>query len=286
MNSKKILITGAHGQLGSALSSLLQSTPYNVVCTDYDSLDITNSEAVESFIGEGKFDYIVNCAAYTQVDRAEEDADNADLLNHIAVANIANAALNCGGRVIHISTDYVFDGNHFVPYVESDEPAPRSVYGSTKLAGERDLFDIAPDSIVVRTAWLYSATGNNFVKTMLRLGKEKDSIRVVYDQIGSPTYAPDLASAILSIIESETWVPGVYHFTNEGVISWYDFTKAIFRISGVHCEVSPILSSEYKTLAVRPHYSVLDKSKIKSVFGVNIPYWEDSLQLCIKLLNK
>ena len=286
MNSKKILITGAHGQLGSALSSLLQSTPYNVVCTDYDSLDITNSEAVESFIGEGKFDYIVNCAAYTQVDRAEEDADNADLLNHIAVANIANAALNCGGRVIHISTDYVFDGNHFVPYVESDEPAPRSVYGSTKLAGERDLFDIASDSIVVRTAWLYSATGNNFVKTMLRLGKEKDSIRVVYDQIGSPTYAPDLASAILTIIESETWVPGVYHFTNEGVISWYDFTKAIFRISGVHCEVSPILSSEYKTLAVRPHYSVLDKSKIKSVFGVNIPYWEDSLQLCIKLLNK
>ena len=286
MNSKKILITGAHGQLGSALSSLLQSTPYNVVCTDYDSLDITNSEAVESFIGEGKFDYIVNCAAYTQVDRAEEDADNADLLNHIAVANIANAALNCGGRVIHISTDYVFDGNHFVPYVESDEPAPRSVYGSTKLAGERDLFDIAPDSIVVRTAWLYSATGNNFVKTMLRLGKEKDSIRVVYDQIGSPTYAPDLAFAILTIIESETWVPGVYHFTNEGVISWYDFTKAIFRISGVHCEVSPILSSEYKTLAVRPHYSVLDKSKIKSVFGVNIPYWEDSLQLCIKLLNK
>lgn len=286
MNSKKILITGAHGQLGSALSSLLQSTPYNVVCTDYDSLDITNSEAVESFIGEGKFDYIVNCAAYTQVDRAEEDADNADLLNHIAVANIANAALNCGGRVIHISTDYVFDGNHFVPYVESDEPAPRSVYGSTKLAGERDLFDIAPDSIVVRTAWLYSATGNNFVKTMLRLGKEKDSIRVVYDQIGSPTYAPDLASAILTIIESETWVPGVYHFTNEGVISWYDFTKAIFRISGVHCEVSPILSSEYKALAVRPHYSVLDKSKIKSVFGVNIPYWEDSLQLCIKLLNK
>ena len=286
MNSKKILITGAHGQLGSALSSLLQSTPYNVVCTDYDSLDITNSEAVESFIGEGKFDYIVNCAAYTQVDRAEEDADNADLLNHIAVANIANAALNCGGRVIHISTDYVFDGNHFVPYVESDEPAPRSVYGSTKLDGERDLFDIAPDSIVVRTAWLYSATGNNFVKTMLRLGKEKDSIRVVYDQIGSPTYAPDLASAILTIIESETWVPGVYHFTNEGVISWYDFTKAIFRISGVHCEVSPILSSEYKTLAVRPHYSVLDKSKIKSVFGVNIPYWEDSLQLCIKLLNK
>ena len=286
MNSKKILITGAHGQLGSALSSLLQSTPYNVVCTDYDSLDITNSEAVESFIGEGKFDYIVNCAAYTQVDRAEEDADNADLLNHIAVANIANAALNCGGRVIHISTDYVFDGNHFVPYVESDEPAPRSVYGSTKLAGERDLFDIAPDSIVVRTAWLYSATGNNFVKTMLRLGKEKDSIRVVYDQIGSPTYAPDLASAILTIIESETWVPGVYHFTNEGVISWYDFAKAIFRISGVHCEVSPILSSEYKTLAVRPHYSVLDKTKIKSVFGVNIPYWEDSLQLCIKLLNK
>ena len=286
MNSKKILITGAHGQLGSALSSLLQSTPYNVVCTDYDSLDITNSEAVESFIGEGKFDYIVNCAAYTQVDRAEEDADNADLLNHIAVANIANAALNCGGRVIHISTDYVFDGNHFVPYVESDDPAPRSVYGSTKLAGERDLFDIAPDSIVVRTAWLYSATGNNFVKTMLRLGKEKDSIRVVYDQIGSPTYAPDLASAILTIIESETWVPGVYHFTNEGVISWYDFAKAIFRISGVHCEVSPILSSEYKTLAVRPHYSVLDKSKIKSVFGVNIPYWEDSLQLCIKLLNK
>ena len=286
MNSKKILITGAHGQLGSALSSLLQSTPYNVVCTDYDSLDITNSEAVESFIGEGKFDYIVNCAAYTQVDRAEEDADNADLLNHIAVANIANAALNCGGRVIHISTDYVFDGNHFVPYVESDEPAPRSVYGSTKLAGERDLFDIAPDSIVVRTAWLYSATGNNFVKTMLRLGKEKDSIRVVYDQIGSPTYAPDLASAILTIIESETWVPGVYHFTNEGVISWYDFAKAIFRISGVHCEVSPILSSEYKTLAVRPHYSVLDKSKIKLVFGVNIPYWEDSLQLCIKLLNK
>lgn len=286
MNSKKILITGAHGQLGSALSGLLQSTSYNVVCTDYDSLDITNSEAVESFIGEGKFDYIVNCAAYTQVDRAEEDADNADLLNHIAVANIANAALNCGGRVIHISTDYVFDGNHFVPYVESDEPAPRSVYGSTKLAGERDLFGIAPDSIVVRTAWLYSATGNNFVKTMLRLGKEKDSIRVVYDQIGSPTYAPDLASAILTIIESETWVPGVYHFTNEGVISWYDFTKAIFRISGVHCEVSPILSSEYKTLAVRPHYSVLDKSKIKSVFGVNIPYWEDSLQLCIKLLNK
>ena len=213
-------------------------------------------------------------------------ADRVRAVNAGGTANIAAACRELDCKMLYLSTDYVFDGNHFVPYVESDEPAPRSVYGSTKLAGERDLFDIAPDSIVVRTAWLYSATGNNFVKTMLRLGKEKDSIRVVYDQIGSPTYAPDLASAILTIIESETWVPGVYHFTNEGVISWYDFTKAIFRISGVHCEVSPILSSEYKTLAVRPHYSVLDKSKIKSVFGVNIPYWEDSLQLCIKLLNK
>lgn len=287
---KHILITGAGGQLGRELLDLLSGREqYCVIPTDVAELDITNSDAVEQFFSDNAVDYIVNCAAYTAVDRAEDDEATATLINADAVGNLALAASNRGVKMVHVSTDYVFDGEGCRPYLEEDPVNPVSAYGRTKLAGEKQLMEITGgNGIIVRTAWLYSPHGKNFVKTMLELGRTRDQLKVVFDQIGSPTYAHDLASAIISIIDAPKWLPGIYHYSNEGVISWYDFTKAIHRIAGItSCNVMPCHSADYPTPAHRPSFSVLDKTKIKQTFGITIPYWEDSLQHCIdRLLNK
>ena len=286
---QNLLVTGANGQLGNEMQRIVAANPgkVNAYFTDIDTLDITDAAAVRSFIEHNAIDVIVNCAAYTAVDRAEDDMVLCAKLNIDAVANLASAARDFGAKVLHISTDYVFDGFEHRPYEESDEPNPRSTYGTTKLQGERELLKYAPDSIIVRTAWLYSPFGKNFVKTMLALGESRDRLSVVCDQVGTPTAAADLASAIFTIIASPEWHAGICHVSNEGAISWYDFTKAIHRIAGITtCEVSPIKSKDYPTRAVRPFYSVLDKTKIKATFGITIPYWEESLARCIAELKQ
>lgn len=276
-----ILITGCNGQLGTEMRNLSALHPaHTYFFTDVQELDITNRASVHTYVRDNNIGVIVNCAAYTNVDKAEEDEPTARLINAIAVENLATA----GCKIIHISTDYVFSGDEHVPCQESDPVAPRTVYGRTKYEGEQMLLTANPEAIIFRTAWLYSPYGNNFVKTMLRYGKEKDELRVVYDQIGTPTYAEDLAKAIYAAIEADQWHPGIYHFTNEGVCSWYDFTVEILRQAGVPCRVTPILSSEYQYKTPRPHYSVLDKAKVKTTFGITIPYWTDSLQACLKRL--
>lgn len=282
-----ILITGCNGQLGNEMQLLEPQHPeHTFLNTDIDELDITNQEAVNHFIAEHAIDGIVNCAAYTAVDKAEDNHQLCTALNTEAPAYLAAAIESRGGWLIQISTDYVFDGTNHIPYVETDTPCPDSVYGSTKLAGELGVTKFCKRTTIVRTAWLYSTFGNNFVKTMLRLGKERPELGVIFDQIGTPTYARDLAVAIFAIIDKGV-IPGIYHFTNEGVTSWYDFTKAIFRIADINtCKVRPLHTSEYPTPATRPHYSVLDKTKIKADFNIEIPYWEDSLSECIKKLNQ
>lgn len=276
-----ILITGCNGQLGTEMRNLSALHPaHTYFFTDVQELDITNRASVHTYVRDNNIGVIVNCAAYTNVDKAEEDEATARLINAIAVENLATA----GCKVIHISTDYVFSGDEHVPCKETDSVAPRTAYGRTKYEGEQMLLTANPEAIIFRTAWLYSPYGNNFVKTMLRYGKEKDELRVVYDQIGTPTYAEDLAKAIYAAIEADQWHPGIYHFTNEGVCSWYDFTVEILRQAGVPCRVTPILSSEYQYKTPRPHYSVLDKAKVKTTFGITIPYWTDSLQACLKRL--
>lgn len=280
-----ILITGCNGQLGNEIQLLEKDYPQHVwFNTDVQELDISNQLAVEQFVAENKIDGIVNCAAYTAVDKAEDNKELCTTLNMVAPAYLAAAVEKRGGWMIQISTDYVFDGTKHTPYVESDTPSPDSVYGSTKLAGELGVSKFCKKTVIIRTAWLYSTFGNNFVKTMIRLGKEKPELGVIFDQIGTPTYARDLAVAIMTIINKGI-VPGVYHFTNEGVISWYDFTKAIHRIAGITtCHVRPLHTAEYPTPAHRPHYSVLDKTKIKKTYGIEIPYWEESLKDCIEKL--
>lgn len=280
-----ILITGCNGQLGNEIQLLEKDYPQHVwFNTDVQELDISNQLAVEQFVAENKIDGIVNCAAYTAVDKAEDNKELCTTLNMVAPAYLAAAVEKRGGWMIQISTDYVFDGTKHTPYVESDTPSPDSVYGSTKLAGELGVSKFCKKTVIIRTAWLYSTFGNNFVKTMIRLGKEKPELGVIFDQIGTPTYARDLAVAIMTIINKGI-VPGVYHFTNEGVISWYDFTKAIHRIAGITtCHVRPLHTAEYPTPAHRPHYSVLDKTKIKKTYGFEIPYWEESLKDCIEKL--
>lgn len=257
------------------------------IYTDVDELDITNREAVERMFDSQPFDYIVNCAAYTAVDRAEDDEATAALINTHAVEVLASAAARRGVRMIHVSTDYVFDGEGNRPYREDDAPHPVSAYGRTKLAGEQALQRILPGQyVILRTAWLYSAHGKNFVKTMLELGRTRDQLCVVCDQVGTPTYALDLASTIVTILRHETWMPGIYHFSNEGAISWYDFTMAIHRIAGITgCDVQPCTTDQYPTPARRPSYSVLDKTLIKRTFGFSIPYWEESLAHCIQRLE-
>lgn len=284
---KTILITGANGQLGLEMQKALADTQFEVIAAGHSTLDISDSNAVEKFFAEHNIDYLINCAAYTAVDKAEDESINSYAINAEAVATLAAAAHAHKTKMVHVSTDYVFDGNSCCPYCETDEPNPQSTYGNTKLQGEQMMLAVAPDGIIIRTAWLYSPNGHNFVKTMLKLGRERESLKVVCDQVGTPTYAFDLAVAIKQIITNGKWVPGIYHFSDEGAISWYDFTKSIHRIAGIKdCHVAPCMSSEYPTKATRPHYSVLNKSKIKTTFNIEIPYWEDSLCDCINRLNE
>ena len=282
----KILITGCNGQLGNEMQLLEKENPQHTYYnTDVAELDITNQEAIEAFVEAHQIDGIVNCAAYTAVDKAEENEDLCQLLNAEAPAYLAHAIGKRGGWMIQVSTDYVFDGTKHTPYVEDDETCPNSVYGKTKLVGELNVQKLCERSMIIRTAWLYSTFGNNFVKTMIRLGNEKPELGVIFDQIGTPTYARDLAVCIMTAINQGV-IPGIYHFSNEGVISWYDFTKAIHRIAGItSCHVRPLHTAEYPTPAARPHYSVLDKTKIKQTYGIEVPYWEESLCECITLLG-
>ena len=283
-----ILITGCNGQLGNEMQLLeKEDAANNYFNTDVAELDITNVEAIEQFLAANNIDGIVNCAAYTAVDKAEANEELCTLLNAEAPGYLAHAIEKRGGWMIQISTDYVFDGTQHIPYQEDEDTCPNSVYGRTKLVGEFNVLKLCQQSMVIRTAWLYSTFGNNFVKTMIRLGNERPELGVVADQIGTPTYARDLARIIMTVI-SKGIQPGIYHFTNEGVASWYDFTKAIHRLAGIStCHVRPLHTSEYPTAAQRPPYSVLDKTKIKQTYGIEIPYWEESLKECIdKLMTK
>ena len=285
----KILITGSNGQLGNEMRVLSKEHGKHqyfftdvIQADDTYLLDITDKAAVSAFVEAHSIDLIVNCAAYTNVDKAEEDEATAQKINADALVVLGTQ----GVKVIHISTDYVFSGDEHVPCRESDPVAPRTAYGRTKYMGEKNLLAACPEAVILRTAWLYSIYGNNFVKTMIRLGKEKERLGVVFDQIGTPTYAADLAWAIFTVIETPAWHPGVYHFTNEGVCSWYDFTLAIHELAGItQCQVRPILSEEYQYKTPRPHYSVLDKSKFKKTFSVEIPHWREALIRCIKQLS-
>ena len=271
----KILVTGANGQLGTELQKLLS----DAIFTDVDVLDITDLENVKKFVKDNNIGTIVNCAAYTAVDKAEDDEERAQKINEVGPYNLAMS----GAKIIHVSTDYVFDGKGYKPYLEDDETNPVSVYGKTKRAGELAVINNAKIGVVIRTAWLYSAHGGNFVKTMRKLGSERESLNVVADQIGTPTFAGDLAEAIVKIIpQLSEENKGIYHFTNEGVCSWYDFAVEIMERSMLKCKVNPIPSSAYPTRAVRPFYSVLSKLKIKEVFGVEIKHWKDGLVRCLK----
>lgn len=282
----KILVTGANGQLGNEMRALAaEGSSHTYLFTDVQELDICDEQAVCSFVRENAVEVIVNCAAYTAVDKAEDNPELCDRLNHLAPGYLAAAAEACGAALVQVSTDYVFDGTGHLPYTEEMTPCPNSVYGRTKLAGEEEAMRRCSRTMIVRTAWLYSTFGNNFVKTMLRLGRERDRLGVVFDQIGTPTYARDLARAIQTAIDRGI-VPGIYHFSNEGVCSWYDFTVAIHRLAGIStCHVSPLHTDEYPAKAPRPAYSVLDKTKIKRTYGIVIPHWEESLQECVEKLT-
>jgi dTDP-4-dehydrorhamnose reductase len=281
---ESVLITGANGQLGTALRNILNGiSGIEFHFTDVDSLDICDKAQVEAFVKAHDIDVIVNCAAYTTVDKAEDETELCMRINCDAVRNLGEVAASVGSKVIHISTDYVFDGCAERPYREDDTTNPTSVYGASKLAGEQALLSACADSVIIRTAWLYSETGNNFVKTMLRLGRERDSLGVVADQKGTPTYAGDLAEVIKTIMMSEKFIPGIYHYTNEGICTWYDFAVKIFELAYINkCIVKPLTTAEYPTRAKRPAYSVLDKSKIKLTYCINIPEWENSLKLVMQ----
>ncbi len=309
----KILVTGANGQVGSELRELANNYNHTFFFTDRESLDITCKEAIESFVKKNSFNVIINAAAYTAVDKAEEDYENANKVNHLAVKHLAEIAKERNIKLIHISTDYIFDGKNYRPYNEDDTTNPQGVYGQTKLDGEKAMIAINPkNSIIIRTSWVYSSYGSNFVKTMLRLGKEKEQLGVIFDQVGTPTYARDLALAVLRVMSYELGVMNgsekiiqnsseqsdnparrrtkfktqnsvkIYHYSNEGVCSWYDFAKEIMRMAKLNCQINPIETKEYPTPAKRPHYSLLNKAKIKKEFNIEIPYWRDSLFDCIK----
>ena len=280
----KILVTGAKGQLGRELQSIVGS---DWCFTDVDELDICSEEAVEAYVTSNHIDTIVNCAAYTNVDRAEDEPQEAERINSDAVALLAEVARRHNIRLIHISTDYVFGGTHYnTPISEDAEPQPLGVYGTTKLMGERVVAKSGCRHVIIRTAWLYSPYGKNFVSTILRLATERDTIRVVSDQIGSPTYAHDLALVIRDISEGRIAAEGLYHYTNEGVISWYEFARAIVNIAGLECKVEACTTAEYGAKAPRPAYSVLSKAKISSVLEDEIPQWQVSLERCIKRINE
>ncbi|MDR1880083.1 MAG: dTDP-4-dehydrorhamnose reductase [Tannerellaceae bacterium] len=288
---KTILVTGANGQLGNTLRRLEKQygSRYTFLFTDIDSLDICDRAAIQACIQSNAVRYVVNCAAYTAVDRAEEDEERCLKINRDAVRYLGEAASEAGAKVIHISTDYVYDGTNSLPYVETDYTCPMSAYGRSKLAGERALQEVCPDALIIRTSWLYSAFGNNFVGTILRLAKEREELRVVADQAGTPTFAGDLASAILSIIdaaEAGGFHPGIFHYANEGVCSWYDFALKIVRLAGADCRVLPIDTKDYPTRAIRPQYSVLNKRKIKETYNLAIPHWEESLEFMLHTLKE
>lgn len=287
---KTVLVTGANGQLGCALRLLAESHPeHKFIFTDVDTLDITDPETVRRMMVDGGVNYVLNCAAYTAVEKAEDDEAMCSHINSFAVGVLGKAAHEAGAKMIHISTDYVFDGTGHRPYVETDETNPLSAYGRTKLAGERLLMEVCPDAVILRTAWLYSEWGNNFVKTVLRLGKERDELGFVFDQVGAPTYAGDLAKAMLRVVEADiqgTFVPGIYHFSNEGVCSWYDFAVKILQLANLHCHIRPIETKDYPTKAARPHFSVLNKKKFKTTYNVTIPHWEESLKGCMERMEK
>lgn len=289
-DSKLVLVTGANGQLGSSIRKIAASYPslrFHFVTRE--QLDLSRLPSIVEFFRKQRFDIIINCAAYTAVDKAEQEAELADTVNHCAVRELAEICKRQHSTLIHVSTDYVFDGRHHKPYLESDPTNPRTAYGESKLKGELAIQAINPAGLIIRTSWVYSEFGNNFVKTMLRLGKEREHLNVVFDQIGSPTYAGDLASAILTIINKnlpdEPSVP-VFHYSNEGVCSWYDFAQAIFQLSDCQCNLHPIESRQYPTPAKRPHYSLLNKTKIKSYFDLSIPYWRQSLITCLHSLKE
>jgi dTDP-4-dehydrorhamnose reductase len=287
----RVLITGSNGQLGSEIRELAAKyKKLDFVFKDIPGLDICNFNLLQLFIVENNINAVINCAAYTAVDKAEEETIIAKKVNYEGVLNIVNALQAVNGKLIHISTDYIFDGNHFLPYKESDPVSPIGVYGETKRAGELAVINSDLDSIVIRTSWLYSAYGNNFVKTMLRLGNEKENLGVIFDQVGTPTYARDLAKTCLDILCGDSSVNiskngDLYHFSNEGVTSWYDFAISIMELGGANCKVKPIQTKDYPTLAKRPQYSVLNKSKIKTDFKIEIPYWRDSLKDCIEKIK-
>lgn len=283
---KKILVTGANGQLGSELKELsVHYSQFEWVFADRSVLDLSDLGSISNVLNTIHPQIIINCAAYTAVDQAETETELADILNHQAVAILAQWSQSHGSQLVHVSTDYVFDGNSSTALTENAPTGPINVYGQTKLAGEQACMQENPNTIVIRTSWVYSRFGNNFVKTMSRLMQERDSLNVVNDQIGSPTYAADLAQAILTIITHPHWQAGIYHYSNEGEISWYEFALAIQEIGGFDCLVCGIPSSDYPTPARRPHYSLLDKSKITTTFGVVVPAYRESLKTCIELIR-
>ena len=283
-----ILVTGTNGQVGSELKELSLDYNYNFFFTTRDELDISNRDEVKNFCESNNINTIINCAAYTAVDKAESDIEMADEINHKAVKKLAKFSEEKNIKLIHISTDYVFDGKNYKPYSEANQTNPNSVYGKTKLDGELEMIKINPkNSIIIRTSWVYSSFGNNFVKTMLRLGKEKDKLGVIFDQIGTPTYAKDLAKTILDIIPNiKNNKIEIYNYSNEGVLSWYDFAKEIMKMAKIDCTINPIETYQYPTPASRPHYSLLNKSKIKNEFNITIPFWKDSLDKCLRILGE
>lgn len=283
-----ILVTGAKGQLGSEIQTLSSNYQGDFFFTDKEELDISNLESIKQFITNNSINVIINCAAYTAVDKAEEKQNLSNLVNNTAVEFLATVAKEKDIKLIHISTDYVFNGQNFKPYIESDNVDPNSVYGETKLAGELALQKINPsNSIIIRTSWVYSSFGANFVKTMLRLGREKDSLGVIFDQVGTPTYARDLAKVILDILpQIKNDNVEIYNYSNEGVVSWYDFAKEIMRMAKLDCTINPIETKEYPTPATRPHFSLLNKSKIKTKFNIEIPFWKDSLDECLTIMGE
>jgi len=291
---KHILVTGTNGQLGQEFQSLVAHHDRlddvdKFYFTNSSTLDITNEEALKSFVIQNDIDTIINCAAYTAVDKAEEDAKMAEKVNAVAVKNMAELAKEKHLKLMHVSTDYVFDGTSQTPLEENNATNPQGIYGETKLAGEKAILDVNPEgAVIIRTSWIYSTTGHNFVKTMLRVGAEREEINVVCDQIGTPTYARDLARTILTMFENNHESSGVsiYHYSNEGNCSWYDFAQAIFEIAQIDCKVNPISTSDYPTPAKRPLYSVLNKDKIKEDYGIKIPYWRDSLKTCLAILDE
>ncbi len=286
---KNLLITGSNGQLGSEIKVLSTQYPdFNFIFTDINELNITDYQLLDKFFEENKIDFVVNCAAYTAVDKAEQDEVMARFINTNAVKYISQITKKHNVFLIHISTDYVYNGKHYKPYTEEDPINPESTYGKTKADGEKELLQHAGNAIIIRTSWLYSSFGNNFIKTILKYGRERGKLNVVYDQIGTPTYAFDLAKTILDIIPKLTIKDTVeiYNYSNEGVTSWYDFAKEIIELSGIDCTINAIETKDYPLPAARPQYSVFNKSKIKHEFNINIPFWKDSLKHCLKLINE